>query len=310
MREAPTDVRETDVLDLVRRHWHAGVAAVGHLPVGFGAWHWRATAHETSVLFVSLDRLAARHTAASLEAAYRGAADLAAAGLDFVLAPLPTGDDAMTVALGDDRLSATPWVDGDSGDGSLPDLAAAAETAAMLAALHATPAPAGVPTWAPLVDAGLPQRLTEQARTPWDSGPYGERARAALGDRLADVTSWVERYLDLARRTDPATWVATHGEPHTRNQVRTGDGRSLLVDWESLKLAPAERDLRYLVEQGHGSLCRAEPSLVEMFDLEWRLDEVAQYAAWFRAPHTGTESDRVALGGLLHELDRPPGRTS
>jgi spectinomycin phosphotransferase len=309
VREAPTDVRDTDVLDLVRRHWHAGVDALSHLPVGFGAWHWRATAGEAPVLFVSLDRLAGRHTGPTLEAAYRGAADLAAVGLDFVLAPLVSGDGSMTAGLGDDRVSVTPWVDGDSGDGDLPDPAAAAETAAMLAALHATPAPAEVPAWAPLVDAGLPQRLAEQAGTPWDSGPYGERARSALGDRLADVTAWVERYLDLARRTSPATWVTTHGEPHTRNQVRTGDGRTLLVDWESLKLAPAERDLRYLVEQGHGSLCRAEPSLVEMFDLEWRLDEVAQYAAWFQAPHTGTESDRVALGGLLHELARPPGRT-
>ncbi len=42
-----------------------------------------------------------------------------------------------------------------------------------------------------------------------------------------------------------------------------------------------------------------------MFDLEWRLDEVTQYADWFEAPHGGTESDRVALGGLVGELTRP-----
>ena len=101
-------------------------------------------------------------------------------------------------------------------------------------------------------------------------------------------------------------WVPTHGEPHTRNQLATPDG-VVLVDWESLRLAPRERDLRWLAPY---DLAGADPSLVEMFDLEWRLDEVAQYAAWFHGPHTGTESDRVALGGLLHELDRPAGRTS
>jgi spectinomycin phosphotransferase len=309
VHEAPDDVAEADVLDLVCRHWRAGVDEVAHVPVGFGAWHWRATAGGESALFVTLDRLAGRHTAISLEAAYRSAADLVVAG-DFVLAPLPSGDRSMTVALGGDRLSVTPWIDGNSGDGDLPDAIAAGQTAAMLAALHTTPVPLGLPVWRPLVDAGLPQRLAEQTRGPWDGGPYGERARAALSDRVADVSSWVGRYLDLAARTDPATWVATHGEPHTRNQLRTRDGRTLLVDWESLKLAPRERDLRFLVEQGYGSSCRADPSLVEMFDLEWRLDEVAQYATWFHAPHTGTESDRVALGGLLHELDRPAGRTS
>ena len=45
--------------------------------------------------------------------------------------------------------------------------------------------------------------------------------------------------------------------------------------------------------------------MIEMFDLEWRLDEVAQYAAWFAAPHAGSEDDRVAFEGLLTELDRP-----
>ena len=39
--------------------------------------------------------------------------------------------------------------------------------------------------------------------------------------------------------------------------------------------------------------------------LEWRLDEVSQYTAWFASPHTGSEDDRIAFGGLLGELDRP-----
>ena len=77
------------------------------------------------------------------------------------------------------------------------------------------------------------------------------------------------------------------------------------MDWESLKLAPRERDLRTLVDAGFGDLAPAvDPLMLEMFDLEWRLDEVAQYAAWFAAPHPGSASDEVAFGGLLHELTR------
>jgi spectinomycin phosphotransferase len=67
-----------------------------------------------------------------------------------------------------------------------------------------------------------------------------------------------------------------------------------------LGVAQAERDTRILDE--------GDPKLLEMFDLEWRLDEISQYAAWFAAPHHGDESDRIALDGLRHELERSPRR--
>ena len=57
-----------------------------------------------------------------------------------------------------------------------------------------------------------------------------------------------------------------------------------------------------------GDLTDGDPAMLRLFDLEWRLDEVAQYAAWFAAPHTGTDSHRVALEGLLRELARPAWR--
>ncbi len=96
--------------------------------------------------------------------------------------------------------------------------------------------------------------------------------------------------------------MPTHGEPHTRNQLTTPDS-TLLIDWESLKLAPRERDLRTLDDAGHPQH-GADPALLELFDLEWRLDEISQYAAWFEGWHTGTASDAVAFAGLQGELTR------
>ena len=96
--------------------------------------------------------------------------------------------------------------------------------------------------------------------------------------------------------------MATHGEPHSDNQLLTACGR-FLVDWESLKLAPPELDLRVLVDAGAD--VDADPAMVELFDLEWRLDEISQYAVWFAAEHHGTEDDRIACGGPLDELNRP-----
>ena len=95
--------------------------------------------------------------------------------------------------------------------------------------------------------------------------------------------------------------MSTHGEPHSDNQLLTATGR-YLVDWESLKLAPRERDLRDLVDAG--ATVEADPDMLELFDLEWRLDEVDQYIAWFAAEHDGTEDDRIAFDDLMHELTR------
>lgn len=298
MREPPQHVTENAVLAVVRDRWWPDADEVVHLPVGFGGWHWRVSAGGRHALFVTLDRLGIHHTAEGLEAVYAATAELAHRGLDFVVPPLPGPDGRFTAGFGPDALSATRWHDGTSGDGHFTD-EQARTTADLLGALHAEPPPAGLPRWHALVDPELPEQLGARTLRPWASGPYGETARDAIRERLDDVTRWTAHYLRLAASTDPSTWVATHGEPHTRNQLITDDGTTLLVDWESLRLGPRERDLRFLAPHGLGD---PDPALIEMYDLEWRLDEISQYADWFEAPHAGTESDRVALGGLLHEL--------
>jgi spectinomycin phosphotransferase len=85
--------------------------------------------------------------------------------------------------------------------------------------------------------------------------------------------------------------------PH--NHLVTRDGR-LVVDWESSLLAPAERDLRWLVAAAVD--VPADPAMVRLFVLDWRLAEVDAYSAWLAAPHPGSESDRIALEGLREEL--------
>ncbi|MFH8796861.1 hypothetical protein [Streptomyces sp. NPDC017941] len=81
-------------------HWLPGATGAVHLPWGFGAYRWRVSDGGTT-LFVTLDRPGRRHTGDSLEAAYAGAADLAAAGVDAVCAPLPARSGRFTVHLGD-----------------------------------------------------------------------------------------------------------------------------------------------------------------------------------------------------------------
>jgi spectinomycin phosphotransferase len=309
VRERPSGVDDAVVLEAVRAAWDRQVDAVEHLPVGFGAHHWAASVGGRRRLFVTLDGLGSRHSPESLEGAYAGAAALFDAGLGFVVPCLRSCSGTFTVTFGRSAdagaLSATGWVDGTvAGTGGLADRGAAEADARILARLHAATPPPCVPTWRPLVGNSFAAELDRRTASAWDSGPYAERARLGLRGRLDAIERWVAAYHRLAVEARQRPWVATHGEPHTRNQLVVAGGVRL-VDWESLKLAPRERDLRTLVDSGHADLARPHWPMVEMFDLEWRLDEISQYADWFAAPHTGDTNDDVAIGGLLSELGRP-----
>ncbi|HEY3531450.1 MAG TPA: hypothetical protein VGK78_20065 [Nocardioides sp.] len=300
MHERPGLVDDGDVLAEVRRGWDERVDTVSYLPVGFGAHHWAAYQDRQPRLFVTLDRVDEWRDAYRLEAAYASAVALHDSGLEFVVAALVGASGATTVPFGEGRLSCTPWRDGGSG-GSL-DLS---WTQLALTRLHDVPPPEVTPVWRPLVRPDFADRTGELTGRSWGPGPYADAARQAVRERLTDVARWTDRYHRLADAARDRAWVANHGEPSSHDQLLTASGR-LLVDWESLTLAPPELDLRLLVEGGMSPHeVGADPEMLELFDLEWRLDEISQYAAWFAAPHVGTRDDEIAFGGLRHELTRP-----
>ena len=307
MRESPRHVSARQVLEAVRSLWAPDVTRLSHLPDGSGAQRWTAYTGSRAaepILCVTLDGLLPRHSAESLEAAYAAAAILAADGLDFVLPPLPGRHGRLTAALGLGALSATRW---------RPTVDAAPDpggSAALAARLHAATAPVGIPRWQPVIAPDLTEHLAVRTSRPWTSGPYGERARRAVRVRLDLIEGWAADYHRLAGAAgaaDAATWVPTHGEPGGDHELTTVDGVRW-VDWASLKLAPRERDLARLPDAGHD--CDGNPALLELFDLEWRLDEICGYADRLAVPHTGTADDRIAFDGLMHELTRPPCRRS
>ncbi|WP_407559957.1 phosphotransferase family protein [Streptomyces sp. 184] len=306
MLTAPDSVTDRDVLHAVAAHWLPGADVVEHLPWGFGAHHWRVSGGGT-VLFATLDALAPRHTAESLEAAYAGAAALAAAGLESVCAPLRAESESgsgFTVPFGGGALSVTPWVEGRTPtEAEAAEPVHAAEVVRALRALHVTAPPArGLPPWTPRVGPGFAAALRARTAAPWTTGPLAEEARAALAAHGEAVARWTDRYLHLAdtARARRASWVPTHGEPHHANQLRTPGGLRF-IDWESLALAPPERDYADLPPALRDEL-GPDPAMLELFALDWRLSEVDEYARWFSAPHTGTEDDHTALAGLHEEL--------
>ena len=274
---------------MVQQSWDSSVEALDYLPVGFGAHHWRARVAGGSRYFVTLDDLGARHTLETLQSAYGGAAALARGGLDFVWAPM----EPYLVPFADRAVSITPWL-----SGIVVEAIDEHTTAAMLQRLHAVnPATLDVelPSWRPVVAPDLAERIGALVRRPWTAGPYGARGQEAVVAALPGIGWWTGRYLELTAIARTHPWVPTHGEPGSHNQLMTAHG-TVIVDWESLKLAPIERDLQIL---GHG-----DPQMLELFDIEWRLDEINQYSSWFAGPHGDTADDRTAFDGFMHELTR------
>ncbi|WP_084145001.1 aminoglycoside phosphotransferase [Amycolatopsis jejuensis] len=289
MRSRPATIDDDTIARAIAAHWLSDVPEIAYLPWGFGAHHWRAHGSGTT-LFVTLDQLATRHTAASLESTYAAASAL---GLSFVCAPIPARSGRFTVDTGAGVLSVTPMLDGRSPAQDEMDEQQIREA---LTELHRTPPPTGLRRWTPQVSAEFADDLRARTAEPWTSGPLAEEARTALAARAPDIKRWTDRYLELADVATRREWVPTHGEPHNDNQV-VAAGKLWLVDWESLALAPRERDYADLP-----ATPGLDPEMVELFALDWRLSELREYADWFHAPHTGTEDDHLALQGLHEEL--------
>ncbi|GAA1626691.1 hypothetical protein GCM10009733_024280 [Nonomuraea maheshkhaliensis] len=299
---SPTD---HDVLSAVRDGWLPVAENAAYLPVGFGAHHWRIDQDSVPALFATLDVPGGHRTADLFEGAYAAASELAARGFLWVLAPVRSTNGSFTIPLAEGILSVTPWATGrtpDEAEAARPDHTA--KMRRLLAELHSTPAPVSLPHWQPRITPDFSGQLTHAATRLWNAGPFGEDARRLIVESAESIAGWASRYAELAEKALAALdrWVPTHGEPHHANQMLTDSGL-VLVDWESFALAPHERDLLDLPEHDQRAL-GGEPEMIELFELEWRLTEIREYARWFQAPHTGSEDDRTALADLRNELTR------
>jgi spectinomycin phosphotransferase/16S rRNA (guanine(1405)-N(7))-methyltransferase len=123
---------------------------------------------------------------------------------------------------------------------------------------------------------------------------------------IARYRSLVAGYLN-----DPGPVVVTHGEIHPGNLMATPEGW-MIVDWDTVLLAPLERDL-WRLAQGTGSVLRMyaeatgavpDQQLLDLYGIRWDLAEVASFAIELRKPHEDTEDSRKALDILKSVLGR------
>lgn len=317
MLTEPADLPPETVLEIVREHWGDAAVVAAYRPRGAGAHHWVVSGRRQPRWFLTADGVRADGRLEELLDSYAAARDLARRGHHVVVPTVapqsdPTGVGVVVRAR---LLTVTPYLEGEPGPGPYADDNQRALIAGALGALHAETPPARLRPWTP----GPPLRaemgvLLADLDRPWTAGPFGESVRKALRRSGSELGRLYQRFDELAAQAVARqdSWVPTHGEPHTAN-VLWCSGGPVLVDWESVRAAPRERDLRTVLRGADGAeplsayvarggTADLDDDMVDLFDLEWWLWEVADYAVRFHDPHDGDEDDARFHQAFLEEV--------
>jgi spectinomycin phosphotransferase len=301
------------------------VPGLAYAPVGAGSYHWVAVEANARRWFITADDLTSLGTSdagnseldfLTLEAAYRTASALREAGLAFVAAPIAsrTGQIVRRV-LPTWAVAVFPWLEGESGNFGVWNEPSQHVTAARIVGqLHRAPPPHSIQPW----DSSIPHQRElfesfEDLDRPWSSGPYGERARDLLSRSRDEVEALFRRYASLVKvvMLSRPSWVVTHGEPHSSNFITARDGRMYLIDWDTVRLGPRERDLAIVLDGNEEALAAYQrasgphtPSsqAMQLFHIRWTLSEICVYIRRFRANHLGSEDDRASWDELTQCL--------
>ena len=311
------------------RNWRVAASSMAYRPVGFGSHHWEVADSGGTRWFVTADELHNKRVWLTesldtafgrLRAALAAATDLRASGLSFVVAPVPAADGEPLVRAGEEfGVAVYPFVTGRSfawGEFSSPahrdgvlDLLIAVHTAPPSARLRAMTDDYAIPHRDELeaaIDAAVPQGDPEP-------GPFTRPVALLLAARQAPIRRLLARYDDLAEQagSQPVRVVLTHGEPHPGNTMLTSDGWRL-IDWDTVLVAPPERDL-WSLDPGDGSVLarygeatgvRPLSPVLEFYRIRWDLADLAVDVSRFRRPHLGTADDEASWELLRSLVER------
>ncbi|MFF3440037.1 phosphotransferase [Streptosporangium sp. NPDC002721] len=334
MRDRPAGLAEAELIAALAEGWGVEARSAEYLPVGAGGYHWSVADRRGTAWFVKVNDLgvedAGRDDAFDrLGRSFGTALALRRdAGLGFVLAPVPAVTGAVVWRLTPGyALSVFPMVTGSAGRFGPHRPRDRAEVIDLLAELHrATPIVADTAARTDLVLPGrdrLEEALRDLGRR-WTGGPHAEPARELLSahaGRIRRSLADFDHRVDQVRNTAEA-WVVTHGEPHPGNIMRTPAGPRL-IDWDTVRIAPPERDLWMLTpalatmlgEDPAGDVddvltryTRATgrpvtPAGLALYPLWWRLADIAAYTDELRRPHGNGEDAAASLTYLTGYLE-------
>jgi spectinomycin phosphotransferase len=325
VRALPEEFEVSALIESLAQSWSIDVETLDYAAVGGGSYHWVVRDREGRRGFATVDDLDVKpwlgDTRESVFAGLRSAFDAAVAlrdsGLDFVVAPVLTGGGETVRRVGPRyAIALFPFVDGQAGEFGRYEDDERAAILTMLAELHqATPVAASM---ARRLDLGLPGRAELESALqaldqPWSGGPFSESARQTLARHASVVAERLSLFdrlaADVAQRS--GDWVVTHGEPHAGNVMQTGNGH-VLIDWDTVALAPAERDLWMLAGDAAGPVDiytdvtghELDRVAVDFFRLTWDLADTAAFTRQLRSPHRHNEDTMRAFKALTYYVTR------
>jgi spectinomycin phosphotransferase len=139
----------------------------------------------------------------------------------------------------------------------------------------------------------------------WQGGPYAERARLLLSGSRSRIEIMLQAYDRVAEAVEASTdsWVVTHGEPHSANFLTLLDGEMRLIDWDTVQLAPRERDLWIVVGDDEAALASYQREVgaytpdqraMELFRVRWLLADISVYVRGFRDTHGDSFDEQLS----------------
>jgi spectinomycin phosphotransferase len=328
VRDRPAGVSDDDLGNALGDGWSIDVSTVRYAPVGGGSYHWIVRDRAGRQWFATVDDLDQKRWLGDTRDAVAGglatAMEMAVAlrhdaQLPFVLAPIKARNGSAIIRLGCAYAVAVfPYLDGAASRfGEELPAAERDHVVDMLAALHrAGPDSVRVP----LHQVELARRndletALGELGQPWHGGPFAEPARALVAASAERVRHLLASFDRLAERATAREPVITHGEPHPANLLRTGT-KTMLIDWDTVGLAPPERDLWWVISDSEGEEARrytratgrpVDSVALALYRLRWPLDDLSLFVHQLRSEHGRTADAEHALRGLEITLASAPG---
>ena len=321
MLTPPTGLSDGDLEEVIEQAWGVAVASLEYHPVGFGSHHWVATDNLGLRHFVTVDELSSESRVGDelsvrglhLRQALDAATDLRAFGCRFVVAPITTrADDDPFVQLDSFAVALYPFIEGRrfSVEESFGESDRERVLEVVVSLQRVPIAAIRPPATDGFVVPWLDQLDPSTHRGAGSSGPHAAVVSRLLIDNEVEIRRLIARYRTLVAQylSDPGPVVVTHGEIHPGNVMETSEGW-VIVDWDTVLIAPPERDL-WRLAQGGGSVLRVYADatggapnewLVDLYGVRWDLAEIASFAAELRKPHEDTEDTRRAFD-VLHSI--------
>lgn len=171
------------------------------------------------------------------------------AGMASVIPPLASSDGRLWVSVDDFQLMVFPYVEGDNGyERKLSDQHWI-ELGHTLHTLHTTPLPTSISSR--MLQETFTDTWREQATSFLQFDNFPDAIARQLGDFLKQKQPEILKlihgahYLASVLKTEPQTFVLCHADIHAGNVLIDKDDHFYIVDWDTLILAPKERDLMY-----------------------------------------------------------------